>query len=128
MAGEHNSISKTILWGSVRLFVNAILVLILVEALVYSYHFSYKLFADYPFKAASSEEMSITIETGMSAKTVAVILDENNIVDGKYLFLARVYLGKYNSKIKAGTYTLGPGMSPEEICQEICGLQSEDAT
>lgn len=110
-----------------RTLFNAALLFALIEGFTYSYNFSYKLFSDIPYKAASSETMNITIDSGNSAEDVAMILDTNGLVDGKYLFLARMYLGKYNTKIKAGTYTLGPGMTPDEICRSICGINSEEA-
>ena len=109
-----------------RTLFNAILIIALVEGFVYSYHFSYKLFADIPYKAGSAETMNITIDSGNTARDVAMIMDANGLVDGKYLFLARMYIGKYNTKIKAGTYTLSPKMTPDEICKCICGIQSEE--
>lgn len=111
-----------------RTMINILFVIGIVEGFVYSYHFSYKLFADIPYKPAVSDTMNITIEAGNSAKDVADILDDLDIVENKYLILARMYIGKYNSKIKAGTYKLGPAMTPDEICRCICGIQSEETS
>lgn len=111
-----------------RTMINILFVIGIVEGFVYSYHFSYKLFADIPYKPAASETMNITIESGNSAKDVADILDSLDIVENKYLILARMYIGKYNSKIKAGTYKLGPAMTPDEICRCICGIQREETS
>lgn len=90
-----------------------------------TYHFSYKLFADFSYSPSSQQTVNITIADGDTARDVAVVLEQNGVVESRYLFLARVYLGKYNSRIKAGTYTVGPAMTPDEICKLICGLQSE---
>lgn len=128
MAGEKDNVSFIILEISIRVLVNMLFVFALVEGFVSAYHFSYKLFADMPYIAISSDVKNITIEEDSSPDEIASVLEINGIVDNQYLFLARVYLGKYQDKILAGTYTLGPGMSPDEICREICGLQSEDAT
>lgn len=111
-----------------RTMINILFVIGIVEGFVYSYHFSYKLFADIPYKPAVLETMNITIESGNSAKDVADILDSLDIVENKHLILARMYIGKYNSKIKAGTYKLGPAMTPDEICRCICGIQSEETS
>lgn len=126
MTRDKESVSNTILWISLRTFVNVALLFILIEGFILGYQFSYKLFGDYPYEAATQTTMNITIEQGSSISEIANILDGNGIVDGKYLFMARVYLGKYDKRIKSGTYKLGPGMSPDEICQTICGVQSED--
>lgn len=126
MTRDKESVSNTILWISLRTFVNVALLFVLVEGFILGYQFSYKLFGDYPYAATSQTTMSITITQGSSVQEIAEILDGNEIVDGKYLFMARVYLGRYDKRIKAGTYKLGPGMSPDEICQAICGIQSEE--
>ena len=111
-----------------RTMINILFVIGIMEGFVYSYHFSYRLFADIPYKPAIYDTMDITIESGSTASDVAGILDDFEIVDSKYLILARMYIGKYNSKIKAGTYKLGPSMTPDEICRRICGMQSEETS
>lgn len=128
MLRDKESVTSIIFFMSVRTLINAALLLVLVEGFVLSYHFSYKVFADIPYIAASSDMKSITIEPGTGVKDIAALLDDFGIVEGKYQFLARVYLGKYDDRIVAGTYSLGPGMTPDEICRRICGLQSGDAS
>lgn len=128
MAGDKESISSTILWISVRTLINIILIFILVEGFVSAYHFSYKLFSDLPYQPASRNTMNVVITEGESAMELAEMLEQSGVVESKYLFMARVYIGKYDSRIQAGTYTLGLGMSLDEICKQICGLQSEGAS
>lgn len=126
MAREKNGVSNTILWISVRTFINFVFIFMLVEGFSTAYQFSYKLFADVPYQATSSKEIRFVIEQGESAMEISSALNEKGIVDGKYLFMARIYLGKYNNKIKAGEYVVSSGMTPEEICRIICGLQQGD--
>ena len=75
---------------------------------------------------ASSDTVTITIESGSTAKQVADIMEGSGLVEDDKLILARLYLGKYNKKIIAGTYTLSPAMSADAICKKICGIQSEE--
>lgn len=125
MTRDKDNISSTILQISLRTLINVILVFMLVEGFVMTYHFSYKLFADFSYAPSSKQTVNITIASGDTARDVAVVLEQNRVVESRYLFFARVYLGKYNSRIKVGTYTVGPAMTPDEICKLICGLQSE---
>jgi cell division protein YceG involved in septum cleavage len=125
MAREHDSITSTILWFSIRLLVNVILIFILVEGFIGGYQWSYKLFADCPYVATSGEEISFTVQEGDTATQIAQELEAAGVVENRYLFLARAYLGKYNTRIQTGTYTVGPGMSPNQICRVLCGIQSE---
>ena len=128
MLKDKESVTSIIFFMSIRTLINTALLLVLVEGFVLSYRFSYKVFADIPYISASADMKSITIEPGTEVKDIAALLDDFGIVEGKYQFLARVYLGKYDDRIVAGTYTLGPGMTPDEICRRICGLQSGDAS
>ena len=123
---ENDKISKVILQISLRTLMNVVLLFILVEGFVYTYQFSYKVFADVPYMPASSDSVTITIESGSTAKQVADIMEGSGLVEDDKLILARLYLGKYNKKIIAGTYTLSPAMSADAICKKICGIQSEE--
>ena len=128
MIDEKDSIIKRILQFCIQMIVNLFLLFLLVEGFEASYYFSYKLFADVPYRVGAEQRISITIEEGSTATLVAQQLEQSGVVEGKYLFLARTYLGKYNKRILAGTYQLGPDMTPDEICRAICGIQSEDAS
>lgn len=125
---ENDKISKVILQISLRTLMNVVLLFILVEGFVYTYQFSYKVFADVPYMPASSDTVTITIESGSTAKQVADIMEGSGLVEDDRLILARLYLGKYNKKIIAGTYTLSPAMSADAICKKICGIQSEETS
>lgn len=125
---ENDKISKVILQISLRTLMNVVLLFILVEGFVYTYQFSYKVFADVPYMPASSDTVTITIDSGSTAKQVASIMEGSGLVEDDKLILARLYLGKYNKKIIAGTYTLSPAMSADAICKKICGIQSEETS
>lgn len=125
---ENDKISKVILQISLRTLMNVVLLFILVEGFVYTYQFSYKVFADVPYMPASSDTVTITIESGSTTKQVASIMEGSGLVEDDKLILARLYLGKYNKKIIAGTYTLSPAMSADAICKKICGIQSEETS
>lgn len=123
---ENSSAYGVVMGICVRTLINFVFLLLLVEGFTYSYHFSYKLFADIPAMAASSDMKEIVINEGSTIDEISLLLEANNVIDDRYIFLARAYLGKYTSRIIAGKYFLGPGMTPDEICQTICGMQSEE--
>jgi len=128
MIREKSNISFTILQICIRIVINFVLIFVLVQGFATTYDFSYRLFMDIPYKAASADLQEVTIVDGSSASDVAVLLEEKGIVESRYMFLARAYIGKYQDDIIAGMYMLGPGMSPETICKKICGIQSEETS
>jgi len=128
MTKDNQNTCTLVLGMCVRMLMNIVFVFLLMQGFTYSYRFSYNLFADLPAVAASSDKKNITINDGNTVKDIALLLETNGIVEDKYIFLARAYIGKYHSKMRAGTYTLGPGMTPDEICKMICGIQSEETS
>lgn len=127
MTEDNNSTAKAILEFGIRTIVNLTLLFLLVQSFVVSHRFAYQLFADLPYVPASNQVYNITIAEGTSPRELAGVLAANQIVESDMLFLARVYIGKYGTRIQAGTYSLGPGMSPDEICKKICGVTSGGA-
>lgn len=128
MAKDNENTYLAVLGLCVRTLINIVFIFLLVEGYIYAYHFSYMLFADLPAVAASESVVNITISEGSSAKDVGFLLENSGVVEDQYQFLARVYLGRYHTKIKAGTYSLGPAMTPDEICRIICGIKNEGAS
>ncbi len=119
---------KVVIGFILRTFINILFVIGIMEGFVYSYHFSYKLIADVPYKPATDQVINVTIEPGSSALDVAKLLDQFGIVESRYMMLGRIYLGKYSSKIQAGSYKLGPYMTPDQICRCICRIESESVS
>ena len=128
MAKDNENTYLAVLGACIRTLINIVFIFLLVEGYINAYHFSYKLFADLPAAAASQSVVNVTISEGSSAKDVSFLLENSGVVEDQYLFLARVYLGRYHAKIKAGTYSLGPAMTPDEICRVICGMKNEEVS
>ena len=126
--GDRDKIANVILGISVRVLLNVVMLFVLVQGFGTGYRFSYKLFSDIPYRSGAAEEYKITIEEGSSVLAIGTLLEERGVVDGRYLFAARAYLGRYNGRMLAGTYTLGAAMSPDRICQILCGMQSEETS
>lgn len=128
MLNENKSIAAAILSISLRTIANIMIVFFLYESLVQSYTFSYKLFADVPYMAGQNSLVTVTIDEGESAKEIAQVLYDNRIIEDKYIFLIRAYIGKYTDRMKAGSYAVDSTMSPETICKIFCGIQSEETS
>lgn len=128
MARDKENVSYVIMQISVRVLLDLVLIFVLVQGFAEAYNFSYKLFIDIPYKTTAEAMMDFTIEDGSSVMDIATQLEDAEIVENRYIFLARVYVGGYNGDVKAGTYKLNAAMSPDDICKRICGIQSEEAS
>ncbi|MDO5156084.1 MAG: endolytic transglycosylase MltG [Eubacteriales bacterium] len=125
---EKENIYARILGFCFHILLDVMFVFFILEGYTYSYNLAYRLFGDLPATVMSTQTMRVTIDEGSSAKQVADELKLKGVIDDSYVFMARVYLGKYSNRIVSGTYILGPGMSPDQICRTICGIRSEEAS
>lgn len=62
-----------------------------------------------------SKTVTVTIPEGTSSTKIAEILKEKDVIESKYLFLARLRLSKYNGKLQYGTFKFDTNDSLGEI-------------
>jgi UPF0755 protein len=62
-----------------------------------------------------SGTVTVTIPEGTSSTKIAEILKENDVIESKYFFLARLRLSKYNGKLQYGTFKFDKNDSLGEI-------------
>lgn len=65
------------------------------------------------------KEVKVTIPEGTSSGKIAEILKENDIIQSKFLFLARLKFSKYSGKLQYGTFNLGTKDSFGEIVETL---------
>lgn len=123
---DNEGIFNGVLWLCIRTTINLILIFVLVRGFVLGYTFSYKLFVDVPYMSGNNENVVVTIEESALPGDVADMLYEKRIIEDKKIFLARVYIGRYSSKIRTGDYVVNSTMSPDALCKMFCGITSEE--
>ena len=94
---KHKKIRKRIIWG-------AILSVILVYLLCIAF---------------KSGEVTISIPEGASSMKIAEILKEEDVIESKYLFLARLKFSDYNGKLHYGTFTFDKSDSYIKIIKTL---------
>lgn len=126
MGTDNEGIFNGIIGLCIRTIVNLVIVFVLVRGFVLGYTFTYRLFVDVPYMAGNNQSVTITIEDGESVSSLADTLYRDRIIEDKMTFLARVYIGRYDKKIKAGDYVINSTMSPDTLCRTFCGMVSEE--
>ncbi len=111
--------------GTIRftmgILVNSIIVLLIVQTFMLSFNFAYKMFANVACDPSDKEQIKIEILPDSSSVDIVDLLEENNIIDDKWVMMGRIKVGKYNSRLKAGTYMLSPSMTTDEILDTLSG-------
>lgn len=72
--------------------------------------------------------VSVTIPQGTSSTKIAEILKDNDVIESKFLFLARLTLSKYNGKLQYGTFKFDKNDSLGEIIEILATKGAKKTT
>ncbi|HIR25015.1 MAG TPA: endolytic transglycosylase MltG [Candidatus Egerieimonas faecigallinarum] len=102
--------------GILRLLIYLCVLLAILFAGSTAYNFGYAIF--YQEAVASSNEaveVTVTVEEGDSAMTVARMLENRGLVENALVFRMQELISDYHGQIKPGTYILNTAMEPEQM-------------
>lgn len=108
------------------LLINICIVFIIIRLFSYSFNFAYSVFGDVAKDPAGREYAVIEIPADSSTLQIGKALEDNGIIEDKYVFFAKVRIKNLGGKIKAGKYGLSSSMTYGEIINLICGINEED--
>ncbi|MEE3496613.1 MAG: endolytic transglycosylase MltG [Butyrivibrio sp.] len=105
-----------------------VVVLIIVGGAKTAYYYGYHLFNQTAVDEGEGEgkTVSVTIEDGDSAETIAEKLADEGLIKDKKLFKMQEKFSEYKGKEKAGTYELTTKMTPEEMLATIAGYVKDE--
>lgn len=109
-----------------QVLINIVIILLLIQVFMYAYNFAYKVFTDTCMNPINKAEVEFVIPPDSSTMEIVDSLVEAELVEDKYVMLAKVYLSSYHGKIMPGTYILSPSMTQDEIMKIITGSTDEE--
>lgn len=105
----------------------AALVLVLAGQARRFHDFGYSVFVqkakDAPADAVSA---SVTIESGMTARTIADELYRDGLIDDAELFIYQARFSDYAGSMRPGTYTLSSDMTANQMLAVMSGAEVSD--
>ena len=78
--------------------------------------------------AFKSGEVEIVIPEGTSSKKIAEILKKEDVIESKYLFLAKLKFSAYNGKLQYGTFNLNKNDSYSKIIKTMATQGAKKST
>lgn len=108
------------------LLVNVIIVFLAVKLFSGAFNFAYGVFGSTALAPMDKEYKLIEISADSSILDIGTALEENDIIESKYVFYAKVKVKGYGDKIVAGKYGLSPSMTYDEILEDICHLEEKE--
>lgn len=110
------------------LLVNIVIVFLAVKVFSFAFNFAYGVFGDVCLDPLEKEYKLIEVPADASILEIGDALEENSIIESKYVFYVKVKVKGYGDKIVSGKYGLSASMSYDDILEIIChvGLDNEE--
>lgn len=111
---------------SVGLFILRLAILILIIVGIYrvgetAYLYCYSIMSDAAVEQAPGKDVSVTLDSDMTVKDVAHLLERKGLVKDADIFRIQLKVGKYEDKLKRGSYVLNTSMRPKEMMKIMSG-------
>jgi UPF0755 protein len=105
-------------------FLIAALVLIIMAGLAMASYAYWEIFV--PINKRSLEEQEFIVEKGMGVKEIATRLQNDQLIKSTFWFETYIWYKNFGTSLKAGQYSLSPGLNIPEITVILSGGQVKD--
>lgn len=109
------------------ILIDVVIVLLVIQAFIAAYNFSYKVFTDQPGSYLESPQVQVVIPPDSSTAEIVDILIDSDVVEDKYVMLAKIYISSYHGKLMPGTYVLSKTMTQSEILKILTHTEDEES-
>jgi len=109
-----------------HILIDVVIVLAIIQIFITSYNFFYSVFTDRPASYTESTQVQVIIPPDSTTVEIVDILEENGLVEDKYVMLAKIYISSYHGKMMPGTYVLSKSMTQSEILDVLTHTEKED--
>lgn len=121
-----NKIVMRLLYFSVSILALLLVICLLYEIGVKSYHYGYRVFTDPAMSYGEGTDKLVQVSEHMTDGDIAERLEEKGLIRDKWLFLLRLKLSDCADGIEPGRYTLNTSMTISEILQVFAGEAEEE--
>ena len=105
----------------VALFVMIVLGIIYLGMTTYRY--THAVFSDEAYEADPGKTAVVKIPEDISARDLALILEENGLIEDAVIFQYQMKIADFGSTVKAGEYELSSSMPPSEIFKILSEME-----
>ena len=108
-----------------KIVVAVVIIILVYKWSLSAYEYGQRVFNEPPVSAGSGRVITVTIESGDTAKEIGNILEKNGLIRDAKLFQIQEMLSEYKDKMLPGTYELSTAMTTEEM-MEIMSVPVEE--
>lgn len=117
---------RKILSSVLRIVINLIILYLLLQLFLFAYHFAYQVFDNRAYQPDNQAMVTVTVQEEASIGEISGVLEEEGVIENKYIFILRYKFSEYNKKLKSGTYEVGPSMKTDEILAILSGEEPKN--
>lgn len=121
------AIVRTVINICVNILVLAIVAMLTITYAGKAYDFGRAIFDEKAIDTVeNAKNVVVTIPKGASNKEIAKIVEEEGLIENKYVFMIQLMLSDYKDTIEPGTYTVTTANTPTEIMQVLSKMVEEE--
>ena len=92
----------------------------------YAYTYCYSVVSDTAAEEEPGRDVSVSVNSDMSAGKVAKLLERKGLVKSADVFKIQMKVTGYEDKIQPGKYVLNTSMRPREMLKILAGEETEE--
>ncbi len=112
--------------GIIKLLLVALVIIFFIFLARTSYIFGFSIFNETPVNSESPTEMLVEIPKETSTLEIAGTLEENGLIENRFIFLIQERFSAYHGKLEPGRYYLNTGMTPSQIIKILARQDTEN--
>lgn len=103
-----------------------ILVMLVYKWSMSAFDYGQRVFNEPPVSAGNGRNITVTVNSGDSAKEIGEMLEKAGLIRDAKLFLVQEMLSEYKDKIQPGTYELSTAMTTDEMMRIMSAKVEEE--
>ena len=115
----------TVLSIALKIVIFAVLVLVVVRVGSFAYEYGHAVFEEEALDDPPGRTIPVTVPEGASAKDIAMLLEDEGLVEDWKLFYFQILCSKYANTMQPGEYVLSTAMKPRELMAVMSGEEVE---
>lgn len=112
--------------GIIKILMTVLIIIFFIFLARTSYTFGYAIFNETAMDTESPKEVLVEIPRGASTLDIAGILEDNDLIENKYIFMVQERFSTYHGDLEAGKYYLNTGQTPSQMLKILARVDTEN--
>ncbi len=111
--------------GIIKLLLIVLVIIYFIFIARYSYKIGYSIFNERPVNAEATSDVLVEIPKDASTFKIASILEDNGLIENRYIFLLQERFSVYHGNLQPGRYYMSPKLTPSQLLKILARVDTE---